>query len=206
MSEASTTVTAHAPIRTCVGCRATAPQAELVRVAVVGGRAVADPRRRAPGRGAYLHARPACVAAAGKGLARSLKRAVGKAEVDGLTREILAPAVTAAVAGGSALTDVRRTVADTRHAGDTGETRVPADPGIISSGHPHANAVEIGSPSSTRSMSARPTSSDSGSVPDGPNASPSSDTSTAASSGEAPARSSRSSHGQSLHQRGTRRA
>jgi hypothetical protein len=117
------------PIRTCVGCRATAPQAELVRIAVVDGRAVADPRRRLPGRGAYLHARPACVAAAGKGLARSLKRAVGRAELDGLTRAVLAG---------------------------------PVDPGVIPtirSGKADADAVEIVSPSSARSMSnPRPTS------------------------------------------------
>lgn len=82
------------PIRTCVGCRAAVPQRELVRVAVAGQRAVADLRRRLPGRGAYVHARPACLAAAGKGgLARSLRRTVTRAELEGLAR---------AVAGGPA--------------------------------------------------------------------------------------------------------
>lgn len=50
-----------APERTCVGCRRRAPQRELLRVALDGTRVVADPLRRAPGRGAYLHRDPRCV-------------------------------------------------------------------------------------------------------------------------------------------------
>lgn len=77
----------HVPVRTCVGCRATAPQAELVRVAVVAGHAVADAARRAGGRGAWLHPRPECLAGAGKGgLARSLRRSVSRAEVEAIGR------------------------------------------------------------------------------------------------------------------------
>ena len=121
------------PIRTCVGCRTAVPQAELVRIAQVDGRAVADPRRRMPGRGAYVHARPACVAAAGKGgLARSLRRNVTRAELDGLARDLRA-------AGGGA------------DSGTPGGS--PQQPDIISSGQAGADAVEIGSPSSTRTMS-----------------------------------------------------
>ena len=47
------------PMRTCVGCRRRAAQADLLRVVVVtqGDRflAVPDGRRQMPGRGAYLH-------------------------------------------------------------------------------------------------------------------------------------------------------
>lgn len=136
--------TGHRPIRTCVACRAAVPQAELVRVAVVDGRAVADPRRRQPGRGAYLHARPACLAQAGKGLARTLRRSVSRAELDGLTRAILAPA--------SVLADAPLPPADTARGGGPGDAS-SRDPAIFPPGEAPAEAVEIGSPSSTRSMS-----------------------------------------------------
>ena len=134
---------ARLPIRTCVGCRAAVPQAELVRIATVEGKAVADPRRRLPGRGAYVHARPACLVAAGKGgLARSFKRNVNKAELDGLTR-----ALGVASGGASAPAD----------AGTPGGS--PEHPVISTSGQSGADAVEIGSPSTTRTMSnPRPTS------------------------------------------------
>ncbi|HEY3715967.1 MAG TPA: YlxR family protein [Jatrophihabitantaceae bacterium] len=67
---------AHAPVRTCIGCRTRAAAAELLRVVVASassgtltgqpGRVfvVPDPRRRAPGRGAWLHRDPQCVALA----------------------------------------------------------------------------------------------------------------------------------------------
>lgn len=107
-------VPAPGPIRTCVGCRAPVAQAELVRIATVDGKAVADARRRLPGRGAYVHARPACLAAAAKGgLARSLRRNVTRAEVDGLKAAVL------------------------------------GDPCMLPPGQPDADAVEIGTPSST---------------------------------------------------------
>ena len=123
------------PIRTCVGCRTAVAQAELVRIAVVQGRAVADPGRRLPGRGAYVHARPACVAGAGKGgLARSLRRGVSRAELDGLTRAL-------------ALAGAGDRPAGARSGG------APDDPDAISPGHEGADAVESGSPSSTRAMS-----------------------------------------------------
>lgn len=67
----------HVPIRTCVGCRATAPQRELVRVVLVDGKAVVDRERRAPGRGAWVHPRPECLTGARRGgLARSFKSPV----------------------------------------------------------------------------------------------------------------------------------
>jgi predicted RNA-binding protein YlxR (DUF448 family) len=69
------------PIRTCIGCRKRAVAAELLRVVVAPGAAgkvhsgpgthavngpdallvVPDPRRSAPGRGAWLHQDPECV-------------------------------------------------------------------------------------------------------------------------------------------------
>jgi predicted RNA-binding protein YlxR (DUF448 family) len=72
----------HVVIRTCIGCRQRATAAELLRV--VADRAVSivpvdpvqvrpDPRRRAPGRGAWIHPNPECVALAER------RRAFGRA-------------------------------------------------------------------------------------------------------------------------------
>ncbi|KAA5831069.1 YlxR family protein [Saccharopolyspora hirsuta] len=52
------------PVRTCVGCRTRTSPAELLRVVAEGDGvpvAVPDPRRRRPGRGAWLHPDPACL-------------------------------------------------------------------------------------------------------------------------------------------------
>ena len=43
------------PIRTCLGCRGTAPKAQLLRLAWYRGEVVIDERQVLPGRGAYLH-------------------------------------------------------------------------------------------------------------------------------------------------------
>ncbi|MBA3501718.1 MAG: YlxR family protein [Deltaproteobacteria bacterium] len=72
--------TGHIPQRTCTGCKAVVAQRELVRVANDNGTLVVDPRRALPGRGAYVHAKPACVTV--PGLARALKRSVTKADID----------------------------------------------------------------------------------------------------------------------------
>lgn len=48
------------PIRTCVGCGRRAPQASLRRFVLDGEHLALDTRRRAPGRGAYLHPEPGC--------------------------------------------------------------------------------------------------------------------------------------------------
>ena len=45
---------AQGPLRTCRACGRKRPQAELVRLALVQGRVEPDPRRRLPGRGAYI--------------------------------------------------------------------------------------------------------------------------------------------------------
>ena len=49
------------PQRTCVGCRTTTARRELVRVVRTPEQAVVvDPTGRRNGRGAYIHADPAC--------------------------------------------------------------------------------------------------------------------------------------------------
>ena len=126
------------PIRTCVGCRAAVPQAELVRIAIVEGRAVADPPRRQPGRGAYVHARPACLAGASKGgLARSLKRGVSRVELDGLNRSLASSQP-----------------GDGRVTALSGAT--PADPGAIPPGQQVGGGVESGSLSARTMSNPRP--------------------------------------------------
>ena len=65
-----------APLRTCVGCRARQTKPNLLRL-VLGsdGRPRFDPSGRAPGRGAYVHARPDCIRMATRrgALARALR-------------------------------------------------------------------------------------------------------------------------------------
>ncbi|UQX90044.1 YlxR family protein [Jatrophihabitans telluris] len=69
-------------VRTCIGCRLRAPATELLRVVLasdsgrdpaIPGTVQPDPRRRAPGRGAWIHPEPDCVAAAER------RRAFGRA-------------------------------------------------------------------------------------------------------------------------------
>jgi len=60
------------PVRTCVGCRRRDAQEGLLRVVADGTGVRVDPRRRALGRGAYVHPDPACVALAVR------KRAFGR--------------------------------------------------------------------------------------------------------------------------------
>ena len=73
-------------MRTCTGCRAVAPQRELVRIAVDGARLVVDRERRRPGRGAYVHPRAACVTA--PGLARSFRRKISPQEVQRIVTQL----------------------------------------------------------------------------------------------------------------------
>jgi predicted RNA-binding protein YlxR (DUF448 family) len=50
-------------VRTCVGCRARAPRATLLRVVAVDSHLVADERASMPGRGAWVHETHECVEA-----------------------------------------------------------------------------------------------------------------------------------------------
>ena len=52
------------PLRTCIGCRRTAARSELLRLVRDpddAQRVIVDPRRRLPGRGAWLHSDGACL-------------------------------------------------------------------------------------------------------------------------------------------------
>jgi predicted RNA-binding protein YlxR (DUF448 family) len=66
------------PIRTCAGCGRKAPKAALYRFVARSGRLVADPARRAPGRGAYTCPRLACFerAVARRAFQRTLREPV----------------------------------------------------------------------------------------------------------------------------------
>lgn len=54
-------VLGHGPVRTCVGCRRRSGTGDLLRVVAVDGALTPDPRRRLPGRGAWLHPVPECL-------------------------------------------------------------------------------------------------------------------------------------------------
>ncbi|BCN43711.1 DUF448 domain-containing protein [Rhodococcus hoagii] len=74
----STRVRGNIPERTCVGCRRKGLATDLLRVVAreleSGGFALTpDPRRRLPGRGAWLHRDPKCLSEAGR------RRAFGRA-------------------------------------------------------------------------------------------------------------------------------
>jgi uncharacterized protein len=77
-------------VRTCVGCRARAPKATLVRIVATSGVACVDRSCTAPGRGAYVHPDPACLAAAGADdvLGRALRSGLAVEEVGRLMLEI----------------------------------------------------------------------------------------------------------------------
>jgi len=81
---------AREPERSCVGCRERAPKAELVRVARTPAGVRVDPHGNAPGRGAYVHRDPACVAAALRrgALASALRTGLAQEELARLRREI----------------------------------------------------------------------------------------------------------------------
>ncbi|WP_344267302.1 YlxR family protein [Actinomadura napierensis] len=49
------------PRRTCVGCRVCTAKSDLLRLVVIEGEIVPDPRGRLPGRGAHLHPDPRCL-------------------------------------------------------------------------------------------------------------------------------------------------
>ena len=86
---------AFGPQRTCVGCRGRGDRSVLLRfvAARVDGHAVVvpDPRRTAPGRGAWLHPDPACLDLARRRSAfgRAL-RIAGPVDLSGMDRQSLA--------------------------------------------------------------------------------------------------------------------
>jgi predicted RNA-binding protein YlxR (DUF448 family) len=49
------------PVRMCVGCRTRTAASGLLRVVAVDGTLVPDPRRRYPGRGAWVHPDIGCL-------------------------------------------------------------------------------------------------------------------------------------------------
>ena len=63
------------PQRRCLGCKATKPQAALLRLVVLDGVVAADPQRKLPGRGCSICRDPKCAAAAVKGqrISRALR-------------------------------------------------------------------------------------------------------------------------------------
>jgi predicted RNA-binding protein YlxR (DUF448 family) len=64
-------------LRTCVGCRATVEAVELVRLVLSPeGDLVVDLHGGSFGRGAWVHARPSCLAAAPASLSRALRATV----------------------------------------------------------------------------------------------------------------------------------
>jgi len=81
------------PVRTCVGCGARGAPRELVRLRVVDGRVEVD-AGRSGGRGAWVHAREACLARAERrrayGRALRAPHAIASAELarDVLTRSV----------------------------------------------------------------------------------------------------------------------
>ena len=78
-------------VRTCVGCRDATDKRDLLRlVRSPGGSVRLDPTGKAPGRGAYVHARAACLDAGVKwgALARALRAVVTPEEASTLRAEI----------------------------------------------------------------------------------------------------------------------
>lgn len=65
----------HVPMRTCVGCRTSAPKRELIRVVrSPAGEVSLDLVGKSPGRGVYIHPTEGCLESAVKG--RQIQRAL----------------------------------------------------------------------------------------------------------------------------------
>jgi len=70
------------PVRTCVGCRERDARDALTRVIARDGRLCVDVAKRAPGRGAWMHARATCLDTFARrgGFVRSLRCVIPKPE------------------------------------------------------------------------------------------------------------------------------
>jgi len=79
-----------APTRTCVGCRRLTDRGDLLRLVRSPSGARVDAGGSAPGRGAYVHPRTACVREAVRrgALARALRTGLGPEELGRLQTEI----------------------------------------------------------------------------------------------------------------------
>ena len=77
------------PVRTCVGCRRRDSQKALVRIARASAGFRVDPRRRLPGRGAYVHVQCVDRALARGGVARGFKTRVSWEAADDLRRQLI---------------------------------------------------------------------------------------------------------------------
>ena len=80
----------HVATRTCVGCGERASQPQLLRFTATPAGLRPDVVRRAPGRGAYLHAAPACWSAfvRRRGPVRSLRLTPGHLERERLLEQL----------------------------------------------------------------------------------------------------------------------
>ncbi|MCD8117323.1 MAG: YlxR family protein [Oscillospiraceae bacterium] len=79
------------PLRMCVGCRTRATKKELIRIVrTPDGQVIADARAKAPGRGAYICRKAACLQKARK--SRALERML-EVEITPETYEALASAI-----------------------------------------------------------------------------------------------------------------
>ncbi|MEU6240453.1 YlxR family protein [Streptomyces sp. NPDC047024] len=77
------------PERTCVGCRERAAKNDLLRIVMIEGACVPDPRGTLPGRGAYVHPAPVCLdqAVRRRAFTRAL-RAPGTLDTNALRRYV----------------------------------------------------------------------------------------------------------------------
>lgn len=82
----------HVPMRTCVGCRTTAPKRELIRVVrTPEGDVEMDLTGKRSGRGVYICANEQCLEKAVKArqLERGLKTTIDEQVVEGLKKVLL---------------------------------------------------------------------------------------------------------------------